>query len=103
MKIRNRSRISINLTDVASRTDDELRLTEDKVIFYLLFCYIDMLGRKLFLIINLPAFLCFFFLNIYIHFSNCFIIIQYDASRKILIKCTIHISVHISCICLINA
>lgn len=61
LKIRNRSRISINLTDVASRTDDELRLTEDKVIFYLLFCYIDMLGRKLFLIITLPAFLYVFF------------------------------------------
>lgn len=47
----------MNLADVTSRTDDELSLTEDKVIFHLLFCYIGMLGRKLFLIIILPAFL----------------------------------------------
>lgn len=94
LKIRNRNRISMNLADVASRSDDELSLTQDKVIFYLLFCYIGMLGRKLFLVIILPVFYMVF-LNIYIHSSNCFVIVQYDASRKIPINYTIHISVHI--------
>lgn len=84
----------MNLADVASRSDDELSLTEGKVIFYLLFCYIGMLGRKLFLVIILPA-LYMFFLNIYIHSSNYFVIVQYDASRKVPINYTTHISVHI--------
>lgn len=84
----------MNLADVASRSDDELSLTEDKVIFYLLFCYIGMLGRKLFFVIILPVFYMLF-LNIYIHSSDCFVIVQYDASRKVPINYTIQISVHI--------
>lgn len=84
----------MNLADVASRSDDELSLTEDKVIFHLLFCYIGMLGRKLFFVIILPIFYMLF-LNIYIHSSDCFVIVQYDASRKVPINYTIQISVHI--------
>lgn len=84
----------MNLADVASRSDDELSLTEDKVIFYLLFCYIGMLGRKLFFVIILPVFYMLF-LNIYIHSSDCFVIVQYDASRRVPINYTIQISVHI--------
>lgn len=58
----------MNLADVASRSDDELSLTEDNVIFYLLFCYIGMLGRKLFLVIILPVFLYVFLKYLYSFF-----------------------------------